>query len=81
MGEVGGTTTGAVTEVALGTDGLDTGAVAASPDGNKVCGRVARLRAAASVGKYKPPLWPQADTSMAHTTTPAAATQPRRFTG
>lgn len=64
----GNDTVGAAT---AGTVGLSAG--------NRVCGKVARLRAAVSVGRYKLPLWPQADPSAAHTTTAAAATLPQRF--
>jgi hypothetical protein len=32
--------------------------------GNKIWGKVARLRAAGSVGKYRLPRWPHADKAM-----------------
>jgi hypothetical protein len=68
LGAAGGTSTGdvvlgaeeagmgAVDVGAVDVGAVDLGAVTASSDGNRVCGRVPRLRAAASVGKYKLPL-------------------------
>ncbi len=41
--------------------------------GNTDCGKVARSRAAASVGKYSAPFCPQADSSAAIANTPATA--------
>ena len=74
---------GVLDGVALDEGAIDEGPVDEGPvnvpsaQGNIVCGKVARSRAAGSVGKYKLPLWPQADSNMVHTTTLAAATQPR----
>ena len=71
---------GAVDQGAVDQGAVDEGAVeVSSAHGNIVCGKVARLRDAGSVGRYKLPLWPQADKSRAHATTQAAATQPLPF--